>query len=160
MKKGRDLLGLPIIENVTGQRLGEVEDLVYQPGKFKISGFLIDKGNWIHSAKQVSVETAPIVAVTGIKVATAKVLKAKGSHLVSTLQGKKVKTAGGKLLGTVQDVLLDDTCTAITGLEISDGFISDIVSGRAEISRGGIVKLSKDAVIVENALEKIWEKQS
>ncbi|HWJ03187.1 MAG TPA: PRC-barrel domain-containing protein, partial [Verrucomicrobiae bacterium] len=61
MKKGRDFLGLPIIDPATGERLGEVVDLVMESAHQEVSGLLIDKGNWLHLPKQMLTSTIQTV---------------------------------------------------------------------------------------------------
>ncbi|HWJ02062.1 MAG TPA: PRC-barrel domain-containing protein, partial [Verrucomicrobiae bacterium] len=117
------------------------------------------KGNWLHLPKQMLTAMIQTVQTDAIKVHTPECVTAKHVCLASTLQGRKVKTVGGKLLGTVQDILLDEYSWKITGLEISDGFLSDIVTGRAVIHQPSIVTQSEHAVVVEDKLEKLWETQ-
>lgn len=161
MKKGRELLGLPIIDAATRRRLGEVEDLLFDDKQFRITGFLIDKGGWFHPAR--------LVPLTGIQQLASDMLKAENTEpqaltarvpLVSKLQRKKVTTQAGKPLGSVQDIVVDENSFRITGLEISDGLIRDLLSGRALIERAAVITESEHVVIVEDQLADIWERRS
>ncbi len=161
MRKGRDLLGLPVLKSVSGERLGEILDLVYAPGEQLITGFVIDKGNWLRPPRQVLSSSVKRVEAEAVKTEEPQVAELDNFDcLVSSLHGKKVQTVGGKLLGSVQDVVLDDLCSRVTGLEISDGFISDLVSGRAIVPRPDIITQSDHTVIVEDKLEEIWQNHS
>lgn len=161
MPKGRELLGLPLIDAVTGDRLGEVEDLVINPGEQTVSGFLIDKGNWFRSARKIPRSLVRSVSRESIKVENPEaVALSEQERLVSCLNGKPVKTIQAKLLGTVQDVVVDQECREIAGFEISDGLISDMVNGRVVIDQSSIITQSENAVVVKDVLEKIWSNQS
>jgi uncharacterized protein YrrD len=161
LRKGRDLIGLPILEASSGQRLGEVQDLVFDPMQCSLTGLLIDKGSWLHSPKQVVVESVSEVNGDGIKVHNSSLSELEHSkQLVSSLCGKRVATAGGKVLGSIQDVVIDESCFKLTGYEISDGFISDLVSGRAVIEQPSIVTQSNYVVVVDDQLVTIWDSQS
>lgn len=160
MPKGREFLGLPLLETVTGRRLGEVEDLVFNPEKHIISGFLIDKGNWFRLAKQIPRPLIRQVEMDLIKVENPEAVElSHGDCLVSALNGRTVKTIHGKVLGKVQDAVVDEQCKFVTGFEISDGLISDLVTGRAIIQRSSVISESEHALVVEDKLEKIWDSQ-
>ncbi len=161
MRKGRDLLGLPVLQSVSGERLGEILDLVYDPEQQVITGFVIDKGNWLHPPRQVPASLVKTVELEAVKTEESQAAKIESyESQVSSLYGKQVQTVGGKVLGSVQDVVLDDLCCQVMGLEISDGFISDLVTGRAIIPRPCIITQSEHAVIVEDKLGEIWQNDS
>lgn len=158
MRKGRELIGLPILQSISGQRLGEVQDLVLDPINNAVSGFLIDKGNWFRSPRQVSVQSVLKVNGDEIKVENGLPFEYDRSQpLISSLSGKKVATSGGKIIGSIQDIILDESCFRLTGYEISDGLISDLVSGRAIIHTPNIITQSDHVVVVDDGLATIWD---
>ncbi len=160
MRKGRELIGLPILHSISGQRLGEVQDLVLDPINNAVSGFLIDKGTWFHPPRQVTVQS--VLQVNGDEIKVENCLPCeynRSQPLISSLSGKKVATRGGKIIGSIQDVILDESCFKLTGYEISDGFISDLVGGRAIIDKTSIVTQSNHIVVVDDGLATIWDSQ-
>ncbi len=157
MRKARDLMGIPILVSGSGERLGEIQDLSFDPVGMVVTGFLLAKGNWLHPAKQVSMGALEKVETDAVKVHKSIDACAPGLHYVSELTGKKVITLQGKELGSVQDVVLDDCCRQVIGYEISDGFINDLVSGRAIVHRPSVLSQTDYCLVVEDKLENIWE---
>lgn len=161
MRKGRELLGLPVIEQGSGHRWGEIQDLVLDHEQQDVKGYLLDKGSWFHAPKQIEVTSISQVAEDAFIAAGEPVsVKIDKPCLVSSLGGKPVQTVSGRQLGTIQDVLLDDQCRTIIGYEISDGFISDVLSGRAVIFKHNVLGYERDLVVVEDKLAGMWENGS
>ena len=56
-------------------------------------------------------------------------------------------TAEGEDFGTVTDVILSPTCSSLTGLEISQGFMADLESGRKFLPWREIVTVEEQIVL-------------
>lgn len=130
--------------------LGRIEDLVFNCFGV-IEGFLVaTNGIW------KSVRFLPVTEIIGMNEGffcvkeAASLTKIKKEMLARGCKnwiGAKVFTADGEDFGTVTDVILSPTCSALTGLEISQGFMADLQSGRKFLPWGEIITVEDRAVL-------------
>ncbi|MDA8236183.1 MAG: PRC-barrel domain-containing protein [Clostridia bacterium] len=168
MLKGRQVLSLPILTLDKGIQLGEVKDLIYDPETGYFQGVTMEDGGWLWGAKIIRFEEFNSIGQDALTIAgeeavcyTAKDGDAK--HLYKNrkdITGYKVMTTGGKDLGTVEDILLQPETGKITGFEISDGVINDLLAGRAELYWDELPTIGEGTVVVADSFENIWQQQN
>ncbi len=56
MIKGNDVIGLKVISIDRGQRIEDVDDLIYDPSEQRIKALLVDKGGFMSGAKIIPFE--------------------------------------------------------------------------------------------------------
>lgn len=130
--------------------LGRIEDMVFNCFGV-IEGFLVaTSGIW------KSVRFLPVTEIIGMdqgcfcikdKTSLAKIKKDMLSRGCKNWIGAKVFTADGEDFGTVTDVILSSTCSSLTGLEISQGIMADLESGRKFLPWGEIITVEDRAVL-------------
>lgn len=147
MLKGREILGLPVITLHEKKQLGEIKDLIYDPDQNKVLGYLVENGGWLRDGRGF-LHSDVIKREDGcLVVADESVIRNIGSlsELKAALESKKdvrglpVERCDGRSIGVIQDLVLDEETGAITGYEISDGVIQDLLDGRLTIPTGGIM---------------------
>lgn len=130
--------------------LGRIEDMVFNCFGV-IEGFLVaTSGIW------KSVRFLPVTEITAMdegffcikdKASLVKIKKEMLFRGCKNWIGAKVFTADGEDFGTVTDVILSPTCSSLVGLEISQGFMSDLESGRKFLPWGEIITVEDKAVL-------------
>lgn len=160
MLKGRELMGLPVINRLTGQEIGMAEDLYLKLKEKKVTGLSVRSGNWLTSCQVVPLENVYQVGTDAVLInpmeednpPQEKELPYPSEDNtcgVKELKGLPVISTGGNDLGTVEDVLLNLPEGKILGWELSDGLVQDLVDGRKFLPGGSVLLYGPDRFIVQ-----------
>lgn len=133
MRKISALVGIAVIDVKDGTKIGEVEEVVVSPDDLRLLGFVVGSGRFLGHEEHI-VETADIRAI-GDDAITVDGQEAARTSEASTeafrearsgkrrLEGKKVITEKGSVLGTVSDALLDEDGKRLSALLIGGGLL-------------------------------------
>lgn len=161
MKTARDkqvarktLLGLPVVTLGETRMLGEVSDVVCDARQGIITGI-------VAQAQGGTALVIPLGAVRGInpEAVTVESLDAPSSATEGSwpqegrvngprLIGMPVITDSGKVLGKVEDVVFDAQSGRLSGFELSDGLIQDLVAGRTFLPIPDVYAIGPNAIVV------------
>ncbi len=169
MIKGKDILGCPIIAIASGERIENVQDIVFDHDENEVLGFLVEEGGWFNAAKIVLFSAVKSIGDDAIMVASV-------DDVVSTKKNKRVKeildkninligmtllTTDGQDLGKIADVYFDELTGIIEGYEATGGFFADLTNGRTFIPAPEDIKVGTHAAIVPiSAAFAMQEKES
>jgi uncharacterized protein YrrD len=163
MKKGREVVGLPVVSLSSAARLGTVVDLSIDPGRRTVEALLLADSPQQQPTRLVPFravrEVGPHAVMVGDESSVAPVSGQEGLHTLgsagsSQLSGIQLLTEGGRVAGSVSDVVFDERTGVLTQYEISFGHVQDLVSGRRYISSTAPRSVSGDLMIVsETVLE-------
>lgn len=153
MRKGRQLLSLPVVEALTGEQLGEVKELLYDSRERRLIGFIIADGGWLRKARAVLLAQVQEITDTAVVVEDKSFVRDVGeigdSLMTSCdVQGYTLITADGRELGIIQDLVVSPASGVIVGYELSDGIIDDLLKGRTTVTVSGRVDIVGEQVIV------------
>jgi uncharacterized protein YrrD len=161
VKKARDLIGLPVVETSTGEQVGEVRDVLFAP-EGGMYGLLLQKSGLLSAAKVLRKERVQAFGSHAITIPARDDITdlREGTGMLHSLiqgqvpfVGKDVLTQTGTLLGTVEDVYMDDDWHRIVGYEISEGFLVDLKEGRKVLHAHPEIMLGMDTMLVPEDLE-------
>lgn len=149
--KGKDSLGLPIISQQTSKILGKVTDILCSPTLQEIECLLVTDKN-SNEGKQCVPSCISSLGRDAIIVNTDEL----PSHdeiqeekiFLSKLKGTHIVCSDGTKIGEVVDILFE-LPREIWGLEVSEGFIGDLLTGRHTINRDAVKKISEDCILVD-----------
>lgn len=148
MLKGKDLVGLPVINAENGEELGKVIDLLYSGDLQRVEAIKVN------NEQNLKVYTLPQLSSIGRDAVllenpiNAEPAIGEKFHSWEKLKGLKVIDNQGNELGTVVDILFDPQGGDIKGIEISEGFIGDLLEGRQIIDKKFLQTCSKEMIIV------------
>ena len=155
MQKGKDCIGLAVICENTGKILGKITDVICTSTLHSIEFLQVaDKNSnelrlcipsWISSIGR----DAALVTLADLPSFQIK----KDGILLSKLKGTHVVCSDGTGLGEVVDILFELPLCNIKGLEVSEGFIGDLLTGRLCIYKEAIKTISQDCILVD-----FWKK--
>lgn len=157
MKRGQEILSLPVVELTTGEELGIVKDVAFDSYSAKVLGFIVSK-----KGKREAI--IPFMEAHGlgphaITVETREVLDPFEDNQAETLRGEshrilggRVLTAGGVEQGTIVDIVFDESSGRITGYELSGGLIADLAHGRRFLPADHPMDLGQDAIIIDDGI--------
>lgn len=168
MRKGRNLIGLPIIVLNQGEQIGLVQDIIFNSHKNKVLGFVIEEKGWFRDAKIIPLKNVYKIGEDAITVinrdAEVKTTDVPEINQLSeeeiNIIGKDMITESGNKLGVVEDIIIDIEGGYIEGYEISSGLIKDIWNGRIIIPLSDSIVIGKDSIIVPDWVEKRIAKQN
>ena len=151
MKEAKDLLKKPVIANETGQQLGEVDQLLFEPGQHTLYGVVIkarDGGpSLLLQRAQIRSFGKDAITVESISATERFDTNATAQHLANTgghLGGLEVMTQDGEKLGKVDNVILNDDGT-VSSYQISSGLLG---MGKRDIPISEVVTAGADALII------------
>ena len=164
------LIGLPVIDEKTGHRTGKVLDLWFDE-HWSLRGFLLKAGRWWFKRYY---DVAPWESVTAcgpdavLISGAGAVRRFNAADIGRTFHTGRIRlkdlpvvTDEGRQLGRVSDVYFQEKPgTPITGFELTDGFVSDLLEGRKRLkvpADPGLVKLGEDAILVPARCEQDLE---
>ncbi len=146
MRLGKDLEGKPIISVADGRILGRAKDVYVDPEINKLMGLFTGMEGVIRRRSQViPSDDVVLYGIDVILVKDAEVIvndkklpEVKSWQRLKDLQGREVVTPGGTKLGTVGDVILDET-GQIVGLHLSRVHVKGPLAEQGSIPREAIV---------------------
>jgi uncharacterized protein YrrD len=131
--KRETILGLPVIDGVTGKRLGFVKDLYPDKDNTRLEGFYVTRDGWGNKIIRVPFSEATIghdAVITESELSVSEISPKNQNMELKNMLGKKVMRDDGAELGVISDIILDPLTGRIEGLELSDSVFSDLLSGR------------------------------
>lgn len=157
MRKALDLIGLPVMDVSTGKKLGTVKDFGLNED-WKVSLVVLETKSWLADTKYIFVSDVLAFGKDAVTVSHSGVVRLAEEevppHSViligqSPLRGLPVMTVDGQQLGRLEDVYFHEHVgTKVIGLELTEGFISDLREGRRWLPLPDEMKIGEDAIIV------------
>lgn len=155
MKKGKDLVGMPIINLSNGETVGRVRDVFFDPANHQIAGVIMDGGGWFKGPRVIRFANLSGVGDDAITIIDHSVIAKTQVEAECVIAGdgmvigNRVMTRDGNELGTIADVIFDHVTGEITHYQLSEGIIQDLLEGREMIPVDVEFTFGKDAIIVD-----------
>lgn len=154
MRNAKDLQGLAIVDVANGRKLGSADEIVVSPDSGRLLGFVM-KSLGVLSPNERIVEMSDVrsigadaITVEGEEVAHTDAAVADEIREVRGgkrgLNGKKVVTQDGTLVGTISDYAIDEQEARVKALMLGGGLFE---KGDA-IPADRIVSVGEDVVVV------------
>ncbi|MHB1125438.1 MAG: PRC-barrel domain-containing protein [Bacillota bacterium] len=169
MIKGRELLGLPVQSKQTGEVLGRIRDFLVDTDNMRLVALILKDGSWLREPEVIPIEDILEINKDGLIsggdqgptcLEGLPELKTYGENNLREMAGSPVVTTGGTEIGTFQDLLVDASLGSLTGMEISGGLVSDLLSGRATITIDDVVSFASNKLIVKEELKNLWDQEN
>ncbi len=161
MRKGREIIGLPVVSLATGKELGLVEDLLWDHQGRRITHLVISEKGISKGPRLVSFHDILGIGDDAVTVAGDSLPQGVQDPEVDTrtsrLAGLPVLTAGGNNVGTIEDIVFASGDGTLLGYEISSGLVGDLVSGRDVLTPDTVITWGEEAVIVSNTQDSRGE---
>lgn len=161
MRLGKDLENKPVISVTDGRMLGRAKDVYVDDELNGLAGLYLGSEGMIRRKAQV-IPSADVV-LYGIDVVLVKhtdvittdkeLTEAEAWQRLRDLQGYEIHTPGGTKLGTVGDVILDES-GAIIGLSLSRVFVKGPLAEQGSIPREVVVRLDHKEKVIHVDLAK------
>jgi len=161
MIKANDLDGRAVVDLETAKKVGYVDEIYLDTDGARIAAYLVAEGSKLAGGGQKILMPASAVETIGPEAIMVRpVGGARAEHdtiarlpRLSHIKGRKVVSEGGKLLGIIDDVLLDDADGHIHGYTLKSASWTDSLFGgnddRPDYVRGDAnLRLGEDLLVV------------
>ena len=167
MRKGKSVIGKPILSLADGRRLDEVEDVLLDADNDRIAGLLVDEGGLFSSSMIVPTEEIVSFGRDAVVVRAAEsILAASDAPAIAgivdrkeSLLGTKVFTETGEDQGKVGDVYFDESNGRVLGLEVSGGTMTDAARGVRYLPVEDVLRVGPDVLYVHPETAQTLEEQ-
>jgi uncharacterized protein YrrD len=159
MRKGKDLIGLSVVGQSDGTQLGHVRDLIFDHETDQVLALVLSERDLFGMvAAQIvpwrevqSIGTDVILVPSGASRIRLqddeRVRQIAETHREAVLSGTQILTTDGKHLGTLADMVIDETTGRVEGYEVSGGFVSDTLRGKQFLPAPPGLSIGQDAAI-------------
>ena len=167
MRKGKSVIGKPILSLADGARLQEVKDVILGAGNDTVVGLLADEGGFLASSLVVPIDEVTafgrdaVVIARRESVIAANQVPEIGSIVArhQSLLGTRVFTETGDDQGKLNDVYFDEPTGRIMGFELSGGVVADATQGTRYIPVEELVRVGPDVAYVHPETADLLEQQ-
>ncbi|UCC52084.1 MAG: PRC-barrel domain-containing protein [Anaerolineaceae bacterium] len=155
MRLGKDLENKPIISVTEGRMLGRTKDVYVDADLQELAGlYLGTEGMFRRRAQVIHSENVVLFGIDVVLVKDTDVItnnkelpEVDNWKRLRQLQGYEVHTPGGTKLGTVGDVILDETGT-IVGISLSRVFVKGPLAEQGSVPREAIIEVSQEDEVI------------
>lgn len=162
MQKLRGILGLPVLEIQSGIQIGEAQEVVLDIEKASVAAIIISGANWFAEAQGISFRDVCSCGRDAIMVCDREAVQqlvdlrdCAGIYRSGELFDKQIFTEAGFSLGTLADILFNEATGEITGYELSDGVVTDLLQGRMIMPMPPAQVVNADKLIVPETMAKL-----
>ena len=167
MRKGKSVIGKPILSLADGARLQTVKDVILGANNDSVVGLLADEGGFLASSLVVPIEEVSSFGRDAVVVARREsVIPAKEAPGIASivarhqsLLGTRVFTETGDDQGKLNDVYFDEPTGRILGFELSGGVFADAAQGMRYVPVEELVRVGPDVAYVHPETAELLEQQ-
>ncbi|MBE7683495.1 MULTISPECIES: PRC-barrel domain-containing protein [Paenibacillus] len=164
--KLQEMIGLAVFDVEDGKQVGKIQDFIVSDD-WKIEGIeLENKGLFTNHVKIVQWQDIVAYGEDAVMIRNQQAVRKTGADDIkhtyllgqSKLKEMSVLTEEGLLLGRVSDVYFDQELgNTIIGIEITDGFVSDLIEGRKWLPCTSDMSIGESAIMVPALSEQRLE---
>lgn len=162
MYKIKELLGLSVLEIVSGKQIGEVSDVIMDTERATIRGFVVSASGWLKASRGVAFADVASIGRDAVMVRDAAALMdlaaipgCTAAQPLGALLEKDLYSETGQLLGVLADVFFDSVTGEIKGYEVSDSVVQDLLRGRMVMPLPPAQVVGENMIIVSAAAAKL-----
>jgi uncharacterized protein YrrD len=167
MRKGKDIVGKPVVAYDSGEKIETIVDLIFDQYDNRLLGFLIDEGGWFSNAKVLPLNLVKAIGVDAVIIQSKEAIALASDYVDinkilennNILNGTRIVTTDGRDLGTLIDFYFDETTGAVEGYEASGGLFADAYSGRSFVPAPQALKIGEDVAFVPAETAGLMEEQ-
>jgi uncharacterized protein YrrD len=167
MRKGKDIVGKPVIAYDSGEQVDLIIDLIFDQDENRLLGFLIDEGGWFSDAKVLPLDLVKAIGIDAVIIPSKDVIAVSSQYPAihrilernNILNGTRIMTTDGRDLGTLVDFYFDQMTGVVEGYEASGGLFADTYSGRSFVPAPHTLKIGEDVAFVPAETADLMEEQ-
>jgi uncharacterized protein YrrD len=155
LKRGDEIIGLPVINKRDGNQIGRIKDIVYQNGKRKIEGLIIQREGLLKKSRFIPLEDIVILGDVSVIVNVKRERASSNIEAYADLEefsdtlGAPVITKEGSELGQISNIVIDEKTGLVEGFEISKGFFDDVFHGRRLVTKLNHIEFINGKLVIQ-----------
>ncbi|MDN5348155.1 MAG: hypothetical protein PWP65_1719 [Clostridia bacterium] len=152
MPRGREIVGLPVIDLEQGEELGRIQDLLCDPHRRLVNSLVLASAKLPYGTRLVKFEQVQTQGADAFAVSSSRLLAGIApDNLVKwqKIKGTPIFNVQGSEIGTLEDIIVEVPSGKMEAMEVSGGLISDILDGRKTIGIDRVLTWGPDAIIVQ-----------
>jgi uncharacterized protein YrrD len=126
VRRSKEIVGKPIVSASTGRKLGAVADLLLDDSQHAVVGLVVRDG-WMTAERVLPYDGVQTIGPDVVIAKSAGELvdrrrwreRAVPAQRASRFTGRRVVTEGGRILGTVSEVFIDEQTGRVDGYQIA-----------------------------------------
>ena len=162
MKRGSEIIGLPVICLDEGCKTMEIKDFLFSQTEYRLLAFIVEEGKYFHERKVVRFENVKNIGEDAVIIQNQRCIeKIRETYIIydtpcmsEKLLGVEIVTEDGTNVGLVQDIMIDLLTGRFTGLVITEGLLDDLIEGRPILPIQQNINLSQDTLILSEAMSQ------
>jgi uncharacterized protein YrrD len=155
MRTAGELSGLAVVGEGSGDKLGKIQDVLFEASSGDVTAFLVHPGGLFTKALLLPALAVRSVGADAVLVEQGNVLDEiksepalPGSLSVKSLDGRPVLDDTGKVLGKTTDVALTGDGLSVAAIQYSTGVIDSLLHGKPTIPLNVIKAIGADSIVV------------
>ncbi len=153
MARVRDLIGLSVLVGPDMRPVGRVQEVLISRDGRRICGLVLGAGGLLRRRRILDYQAVKAVGATYVLAEERYLEDEPDSRCGSALTGLPVLDGSGEELGTLDDLHFEPNTGEIHALQLSRGFVDDLLSGKAIVSLSGQALAGEGAILLDAAAE-------
>ncbi|WP_310490318.1 PRC-barrel domain-containing protein [Chamaesiphon sp. VAR_69_metabat_338] len=167
MRKGKDIIGKPIIAYDTGEKIANIIDLIFDQNDNTLLGFLTQESSLFNDAKVLPLSLIKAIGADAVIIPGREAIAPSRNYDLihkildnnNVLNGTRIMTTDGRNLGRLVDLYFDENTGKIEGYDTSGGLFADAYSGRSFVPAPKTIKIGRDIAFVPLETIALMEEQ-
>jgi uncharacterized protein YrrD len=150
-----ELKGRAVVALSNAQRIGHVDDVLFDARYRQVLGFQVKGGGLFARAEALPRDNVSAIGADALTVPSPDAVNDQdrfpGLAHAATLgdvQGTKVVTESGDLLGTIAHLEIDDDARRVLAYELATSLVQRVLRHEALIQADEVVRLGEDGIMV------------
>lgn len=155
MRTAGELSGLAVVGEGSGDKLGKVQDVLFEASSGSVTAFLVHPGGLFAKTLLLPSLAVRAVGADAILAEQGHVLEEiksepalPGSLSIKSLDGRPVLDDTGKVLGKATDAVLTDDGLSVAAIQYSSGMIDSLLHGKSAIPLNVVKAIGADSIVV------------
>jgi uncharacterized protein YrrD len=142
------LIGLPVLIGPKLQRIGRVHEVLLSADGARICGLLLDAGGLLRPRRVLDFRAVKAVGDTHLLAGESYLPADGGTRNCKELHGLPVLRTTGEEVGVLDDFHFDPATGQVTALQLSHGFVDDLLSGKEVLPLAGPAHAGEAAILL------------
>lgn len=167
MRTAGELSGLAVVGEGSGDKLGKIQDVLFEAGSGSVTAFLVHPGGLFAKALLLPRLAVRAVGADALLVEQGKVLEEvksepalPGSLSVNSLDGRPVLDDTGKFLGKTTDAVLSEDGLTVAAIQYSSGVLDSLLHGKQSVPLSVIKAIGADSIVIPASYIAVTETQN
>jgi uncharacterized protein YrrD len=151
--RGSDLIGLPVLTGPKLKRIGRVHKVLLSTDGARICGLVLDAGGLLHPRRVLDFRAVKAVGDSHLLAEEAYLPADRRTRCATELHGLPVLRGTGEEVGVLDDFHFDSRSGQVTALQLSHGFVDDLLSGKEVFPLAGPALAGEAAILLDGPTE-------